>query len=72
MGIDGAIYRNGVAVCKNTALLADSGDVLLNGVEVANVPIQTAWLEITGTTLYVYSIVVSPARPQRGPSALSR
>ena len=43
---------------KNIALLADSGDVLLNGVKVANVPIQTAWLEITGTTLYVYSIVV--------------
>ncbi len=43
---------------KNIALLANSGDVLLNGVNVANVPFQSAWLEITGTTLYVYSIVV--------------
>ena len=43
---------------REVATDTNSGDVLVNGVKVANVPIQTAWLEIEGTTLYVYSVVV--------------
>jgi len=62
--VDGAVAgsaANQVVISDDGSEVAtdtDSGDVLINGVNVANVRIQTAWLEIEGSTLYVYSIVV--------------
>jgi hypothetical protein len=48
------ISDDGRSVATDTSV----GDVMVNGVTVATVPIQTAWLEVEGTTLYVYNVVV--------------
>ncbi len=42
---------------RDVAVASNAGAVLVNGVPIEAVRIQTAWLEIEGNTLYIYSIV---------------
>jgi hypothetical protein len=42
---------------RSVAIATNAGVVLVNGTPVDSVSIQTAWLEIDGTTLYIYNTV---------------